>query len=229
MKPCILLAEDEPGLILTLTDRLEAEGFDVNVVTNGELAVDRVKEHTFSIILLDVMMPKKNGFDTCRDIRALGIKTPILLLTAKGQIIDKVLGLKLGADDYLTKPFDMMELLARIEALIRRSQPDERKSSGDHFQFDEVVVNFRAATVMNNGELLSLTAQEFRLLKYFIEHKNAALSRDELLNEVWGYGANLTTRTVDVHVAWLRQKLEINSKVPNRIITVHGIGYKFVY
>lgn len=223
----VLLIEDEPGLVMTLTDRLTSENYAVTSARDGESGEVRAAEGSFDVIVLDVMLPKKNGFDVCRDLRQRGIETPILMLTARGQIVDKVVGLKLGADDYLTKPFEMLELLARIEALLRRS-PSRSQASGDGYNFGDVRVDFRRAEVERAGVAVELSAKEFQLLKYFIEHREAVVSRDELLNEVWGYDAMPTTRTVDVHVAWLRQKLETNPRHPQYILTVHGLGYKFV-
>jgi two-component system alkaline phosphatase synthesis response regulator PhoP len=225
MSKRILLVEDEPGLVMTLSDRLTSEGYSVESVRDGEMGLDRASAGGFDLILLDVMLPRKNGFDVCRDLRQRGVNTPVLMLTARGQLVDKVVGLKLGADDYLTKPFEMMELLARVEALLRRAPA---VISPDTYQFANIQVDFRRAEVVRDGTPLELSAKEFQLLRYFIEHREATLSRDELLNEVWGYDAMPTTRTVDVHVAWLRQKLEPNPKHPQLILTVHGLGYKFV-
>ena len=223
----ILLVEDEEGLILTLTDRLQNEGFDVKSAADGEAGLNLALSENFDLIILDVMLPKKNGYDVCRDLRQKEINTPILMLTAKGETIDKVLGLKLGADDYLTKPFEMMELLARIEALLRRS-PQTSNRSPDAFRFGDVSIDFRRAEVLKNNQPLELSAIEFKLLQFLIENRGAVHSRDKLLDEVWGYDAMPSTRTVDVHVAWLRQKLEPNPKHPQFIQTVHGLGYKFV-
>lgn len=222
----ILLVEDEEGLILTLTDRLESEGFAVTSATDGEAGLALALDGHFDLIILDVMLPKKNGFDVCRDLRRKNIETPVLMLTAKGETIDKVLGLKLGADDYLTKPFEVMELLARIEALLRRSPQTTQKSAGS-FRFGAVSVDFRRAEVFRENEAVELSALEFKLLQYLIEHRGEVLRRDELLDEVWGYDAMPSTRTVDVHIAWLRQKLEENPRYPSFIQTVHGLGYKF--
>jgi len=223
----ILLVEDEAGLIITLTDRLQSEGFNVKTATDGEAGLSLALAENFDLIILDVMLPKKNGYDVCRDLRQKEINTPILMLTAKGETIDKVLGLKLGADDYLTKPFEMMELLARVEALLRRS-PQTNQNSPDAFRFGDVSIDFRRAEVLKNNEPLELSAIEFKLLQFLIENRGAVHSRDKLLDEVWGYDAMPSTRTVDVHVAWLRQKLETNPKHPQYIQTVHGLGYKFV-
>lgn len=222
----ILLVEDEPGLVLTLTDRLHNEGYAVESSAAGDAGLERAAADPFDLIILDVMLPRKSGFDVCRDLRQRGISTPILMLTARGQTVDKVVGLKLGADDYLTKPFEMIELLARIEALLRRAPAAPDGASA--YQFGPVRVDFRGAEVVRDGKPVTLSAREFQLLRYFIAHRGATLSRDQLLNEVWGYEAMPTTRTVDVHVAWLRQKLEENPKYPQFILTVHGLGYKFV-
>jgi two-component system alkaline phosphatase synthesis response regulator PhoP len=225
----LLLVEDEPGLIMTLTDRLLAEGYEVESAVDAPTGLETASAGNFDAILLDVMLPGGNGLDICRTLRQRGVQTPILMLTAKGQVVDRVVGLKLGADDYLVKPFEMAELLARVEALLRRSgTASAATSTGEAFRFGDISVDFRRAEVIKGGQTLDLSAREFKLLKYFIEHRGAALSRDELLNEVWGYNAMPSTRTVDVHVAWLRQKLEDNPRHPQYIITVHGLGYKFV-
>lgn len=223
----ILLIEDEPGLIMTLTDRLTSENYSVASVRDGEAGLERASTEPFDAVILDVMLPRKNGFDVCRDLRQLGIQTPILMLTARGQVVDKVVGLKLGADDYLTKPFEMIELLARVEALLRRA-PVAVPPSSDVYQFGPNRIDFRRAEVDRDGNRIVLSAKEFQLLRYFVEHREATISRDELLNEVWGYDAMPSTRTVDVHVAWLRQKLEPNPRHPQFLLTVHGMGYKFV-
>jgi len=221
----LLLIEDEPGLVLTLRDRLTREGYALESCVDGESGLERAARESFDLVLLDVMLPRLNGFDVLRELRKRGVDTPVIMLTAKGQVVDKVVGLKLGADDYVTKPFEMVELLARIEAKLRRAPAVAHRSEG--YQFDEVRVDFRRAEVMKSGEPLELSAREFQLLKYFIEHRGATLTREELLNEVWGYNAMPSTRTVDVHVAWLRQKIEPNPRHPQYILTVHGMGYKF--
>lgn len=223
----ILLVEDEAGLIITLTDRLQSEGFEVETAVDGETGLALALAESFDLIILDVMLPKKNGFDVCRDLRQKGISTPILMLTAKGEILDKVLGLKLGADDYLTKPFEVIELMARIEALLRRS-PNTNQNSIEAFRFGDVSIDFRRAVVKKETATIELSALEFKLLQYLIEHRGEVLKRDELLDEVWGYDAMPSTRTVDVHIAWLRQKLETNPKHPQFIQTIHGLGYKFI-
>src|SRR5437868_7088841 len=221
----ILLVEDEEGLILTLTDRLQSEGFDVKTATDGEAGLNLASAENFDLILLDVMLPKKNGYDVCRDLRQKGIGTPILMLTAKGETIDKVLGLKLGADDYLTKPFEVIELLARVEALLRRSP--QNTNGAEAFRFGTVTIDFKRAEVTRDSTPVDLSAMEFKLLQFLIENRGVVHSRDSLLDAVWGYDAMPTTRTVDVHIAWLRQKLEENARHPHFIQTVHGMGYKF--
>jgi DNA-binding response OmpR family regulator len=221
----LLLIEDEPGLVLTLRDRLTREGYALETCGDGESGLERASREPFDLVLLDVMLPRLNGFDVLRELRKRGAEVPVIILTAKGQVVDKVVGLKLGADDYITKPFEMIELLARIEAKLRRAPVVAHPSEGYHF--DDVRVDFRRAEVTKGGEPLDLSAREFQLLKYFIEHRGATLTRDELLNEVWGYSAMPSTRTVDVHVAWLRQKIEPNPRHPQYVLTVHGMGYKF--
>jgi two-component system alkaline phosphatase synthesis response regulator PhoP len=223
----VLLVEDEPGLQLALTDRLVAEGYRVETAGDGPTAIQRATSEPFDIILLDVMLPGRDGFDVAKTVRQQGVQTPILMLTARTQVVDRVVGLKLGADDYLTKPFEMVELLARIEALLRRA-PTTTGASLERYQFGNVLIDVRKAEVTRDGALVDLSAKEFHLLRYFIEHRGATLSREELLTEVWGYQATPSTRTVDVHVAWLRQKLEPNPRLPQYVLTVHGLGYKFV-
>ena len=173
------------------------------------------------------MLPRMHGYDVCREVRKRGVTTPILMLTARGQVVDKVVGLKLGADDYLTKPFETIELMARLEALLRRA-PSAGEPGGDTYRFGDVRVDLRRAEVSRSGRPVELSAREFKLLRYFIEHRGATLSRESLLSEVWGYDETPLTRTVDVHVAGLRQKIESNPKAPEHLLTIHGLGYKFV-
>ncbi len=226
MSQRILLVEDEEGLRITLRDRLTGEGYEVETAADGSLGFERAVSGGFDLILLDVMLPAKSGIDVCRDLRRQGSQTPILMLTAKSQTIDKILGLKIGADDYLTKPFEMLELLARIEALLRRSQGSPQ-AQPEKYEFGAVRVDLRGTRVFHGEEELSLSAKEFQLLQYFIEHRGETLARDKLLEEVWGYQSAPSTRTVDVHVAWLRQKIEPDPKKPQWIVTVHGLGYRF--
>jgi len=224
MNENILLVEDEQALRMTLSDRLRSEGYVVDFSPDGEQGFEKATNLPFDLIILDIMLPRRSGLDVCRDIRLAGLATPILLLTARGQIVDKVAGLKLGADDYVTKPFDTLELMARIEALLRRAPT--RTSQGLH-QFGSIRADIRGTQVMREGKPVYLSAREFQLLRYFTEHNGITLSRDEILREVWGYEVGTFTRTVDVHVAGLRQKLEKAPKKPELIITVPGIGYKF--
>jgi two-component system, OmpR family, alkaline phosphatase synthesis response regulator PhoP len=221
----LLLVEDEAGLVMTLTDRLTREGYAVETSADGESGLERAAAEAFDLVLLDVMLPRLGGFDVIRELRRRGNKTPVIMLTARGQVVDKVVGLKLGADDYVTKPFEMVELLARVEAKLRRT-PAVIHPAEEH-QFGDIRVDFRKAEATRAGEALELSAREFQLLRYFIEHRGATLSREELLNEVWGYNSMPSTRTVDVHVAWLRQKIEPNPRHPQFILTIHGLGYKF--
>jgi len=222
----ILVVEDEPGLVLTLTDRLRSEGYEVEAASDGEAGLVRARAGRFDLIVLDVMLPKKGGFDVCRDLRREGVHTPVLMLTARGQVADKVVGLKLGADDYVVKPFEMAELLARVEARLRR--PGSAPPAPSRYTFGEVNVDFRRAEVHRAGELVEVSAKELQLLRYFVEHRGATLSRQELLDRVWGYNSMPSTRTVDVHVAGLRRKLEPDPREPRYILTAHGLGYKFV-
>ena len=223
----LLLVEDEPGLVLTLVDRLGREGYSVASAQDGVTGLERALQEAFDLILLDVMLPKQNGFDVLRDLRLQGVDTPVIMLTARGQVVDKVVGLKLGADDYLTKPFEMMELLARVEARLRRAAPAATVDA-EAYRFGAIQVDFRKAEVTRDGAPVAFSAREYQLLRYFIEHRGATISRDELLNHVWGYNAMPNTRTVDVHVAWLRQKIEPNPRHPQYVLTAHGLGYKFV-
>ena len=226
-KLSVLIVEDEETLYIPLRDRLVSEGYAVSVATRSE-EVDRcLSDKAADLILLDVMLPGKNGFDICQELRQQGHQMPILMLTARGETVDKVVGLKLGADDYLTKPFEMAELLARIESLLRRTRPGFQAGAESH-RFGNIRVDFRSAQVFKDEVPVLVSALEFRLLKYFIENEGALLSRDTLLDNVWGYDAMPFTRTVDAHVASLRQKIEPNPSKPRFILTAHGMGYRFV-
>ncbi len=221
----ILVVEDEVSLILTLGDRLRSEGYEVEAVEDGIEGWERARTGDFDLILLDVALPGRSGLDVCRDLRQEGVGTPILMLTARTQLTDKVVGLKIGADDYLTKPFDMIELLARVEALLRRTgRPLGGPTS---YAFGDIRIDTRSAEVKRGGETVEISSLEFKLLAYMVEKRGAVLSRDELLDKVWGYDATPTTRTVDVHVASLRQKIEPTPSHPRYILTVHGMGYRF--
>lgn len=221
----VLLIEDEQALRMTLSDRLAAEGYGVECSEDGLDGLKRATESAYDLILLDVMLPGKNGFEVCREIRQAGLLTPIIMLTARSSTEDKVVGLKIGADDYVPKPFDMMELMARIEALLRRA--NNKPVSLDVHHFGHLKVDFRGTEVSRNGTAIPLSAREYQLLRYLIEHRGTTLSRNQMLQEVWGYSADTFTRTVDVHVASLRQKLENDPKKPELILTVPGMGYKF--
>jgi two-component system alkaline phosphatase synthesis response regulator PhoP len=226
MKKEILLIEDEPGLAATLQGRLQGEGYSVEIAPDAEAGLERATRSYFDLIILDVMSPGRSGLEVCRELRQQMITAPIVMLSARSQTIDKVLGLKIGADDYVTKPFDMLELLARIEAHLRRA-PSGNGKPGAICQFGPIRVDFRRAEVFRHGSPVALSAREFQLLKYFIEHRGATLSRKELLKEVWGYSGVPSTRTVDVHVFTLRRKLETDPRNPQLIRTIMGLGYKF--
>jgi two-component system alkaline phosphatase synthesis response regulator PhoP len=223
----ILVVEDEPGLRLAICDRLRAEGYDVASAADGDEGLRSASEQHFDLVVLDVMLPGRSGFDVVRDLRRRRVGSAVLMLTARGEVVDRVLGLKLGADDYLVKPFAMAELLARIEARLR-VPPAAQAGARDAYRFGDVHVDFRRAEVSRDGRPVELSAKELQLLRYFVEHRGAALTRDELLNDVWGQDAMPSTRTVDVHVAELRRKLEPDPHRPRYLVTLHRIGYKFV-
>lgn len=227
MSARILIVEDEPGLVLTLTDLLAAEGYEVDSAQDGMTGLRKALEGQFDLVVLDVMLPGKNGFDVCRELRQQGRDTAVLMLTARGQVVDRVVGLKLGADDYLAKPFDPAELTARIEALLRRAG---RNTYGPpaRFQFGDVAADFDHGVVTRGGQPVPMAGKELQLLRYLVEHRGQTVSREQLLEAVWEYSAGVTSRTVDVHIAWLRQKLEENPQSPRWIHTVRGVGYRFV-
>jgi len=226
MSSRILLVEDEPGLVLTLTDLLTAEGFEVESATDGLKGLSRASAEPFDLVVLDVMLPGKNGWEVCRELRQRGRDCAILMLTAKSQLTDRVVGLKLGADDYLTKPFEPPELLARIEALLRRVRR-ERVPAVVRFQFGNVEVDFERGDVRKLGAPINLAGKELELLRYLVDHRGKVVSREELLEAVWEYQPGVSSRTIDVHVAWLRQKLEDAPQSPRFIHTVRGVGYRF--
>jgi len=223
----ILLIEDEPELAATLQDRLQCEGYSVEVAPRGEAGLERATRDYFDLIILDIALPGKSSLEVCRELRQQLITVPVLMLSARDQTIDKILGLKIGADDYVTKPFDMLELLARIEAHLRRATIGTGRP-GAIYQFGPIRVDFRRAEVFRHGSPVALSAREFQLLRYFIEHRGAALSRKELLKEVWGYAGAPSTRTVDVHVFTLRRKLESDPSHPQFVQTIMRFGYKFL-
>ena len=227
MSARILLVEDEPGLSLTLVDLLTNEGYQVEAAMDGSAGLDRAAHGGFDLVVLDLMLPRMNGLEVCRELRRRGKDVAILMLTAKSQLTDRVVGLKLGADDYLTKPFEPPELLARIEALLRRTKRDKLAPLAS-FQFDDIAIDFERNQVTRGGVPVSLAAKELELLRYLIERRGNVVSRDELLEGVWEYQPGVSSRTIDVHVAWLRQKLEENPQSPRHIHTVRGVGYRFV-
>lgn len=221
----VAVIEDEDIIRKSVAMNLELEGFEVVTAADGEEGIKLVNDRKPDIIIMDVMMPRKDGLQTCRELRTAGISTPLILLTARSSEVDKVLGLDLGADDYLAKPFGMLELLARVKALLRRVQ---RVTSVDEIRFSDVVVDFKAYRAVKNEQPIDLSAREYRLLRYLVVKQGNVVTRDELLDEVWGYNSYPTTRTVDNHIARLRQKIEANIDEPQHILTVHGVGYKFV-
>jgi two-component system alkaline phosphatase synthesis response regulator PhoP len=225
MNENLLLVEDEQALRAALEVRLHAEGYVVDTAKDGEEGLEKATNLPFDLIILDVMLPYRNGLDVCRSVRQLGVATPILILSVRDQIVDKVVGLNLGADDYMTKPFEAAELIARVQALLRRVPI--RIGQGVH-QFGSIRVDVRRAEVIRDGKPIYLTAREFQLLCYLIERTGSTVPRTELLQSLWGYDAGAFTRTVDTHVASLRQKLEDNPGRPELILTTPGVGYKFV-
>ena len=229
MNENILIVEDEEELCLTLGDRLRSEGYVVDFAADGKAGFEKATQFPFHLIILDIMLPLLSGLDLCTEIRRAGLSTPILLLTARSQTIDKVVGLKLGADDYVTKPFDTFELMARIEVLLRRAPIRKEPAPAvapNLYRFGRFVLDSHRTEVTREGKRINLTAGEFRLLQYFVEHQGITLSREELLREVWGHKSGTFTRTVDMHVASLRQKLERSPKRPEMIITNPGYGYR---
>jgi two-component system alkaline phosphatase synthesis response regulator PhoP len=228
MKPRILIVEDEEALRIALSDRLVLEHYEVECAADGETGYQTALREKFDLIILDVMLPRKRGLDVCRDLRQAGLVVPIIMLTARAETIDKVLGLKIGADDYVTKPFEMVELLARIEAQLRRPTTLASPANEQIVEFGGVRVDLPGTSVTKNDKVVPLSAREFQLLRYFIQHPGTTLSREVLLKEVWGYNSEAFTRTVDVHVASIRQKLETDPKKPALFVTVLGLGYKFV-
>ncbi|HZQ67171.1 MAG TPA: response regulator transcription factor [Terriglobales bacterium] len=224
--PKILIVEDEPNMVSGLRDNFEFEGYEVITAGDGVAGLQRALSDSPDLVVLDVMMPRMSGLDVCKQLKAKRPSVPIIMLTARGQELDKVVGLELGADDYVTKPFSIRELLARVKAVMRRAQtvPKER----DRYSFADVEVNLRSCQVSRAGRDLEFSSKEFELLKYFVCHPGETLSRDRLLEEVWGYDKFPTTRTVDAHIVRLRQKLEPRPEEPRFILTVHGTGYKFV-
>jgi len=222
----ILIFEDEPDMATGLRDNLEFEGYDVRIARDGEEALESAAAVVPNLILLDLMLPRRNGLDVCRELRRRGIHVPIIMLTARGQETDKVVGLEIGADDYVTKPFSVRELMARVHVQLRRSASENAPI--DDFRFGEVELDFRRQYAAKAGKMLHLTAREFDILRYFAQRRGETVSRDELLDKVWGLRAYPLSRTVDNHIAKLRQKIERLPAEPEYLITVHGLGYKFL-
>jgi two-component system, OmpR family, alkaline phosphatase synthesis response regulator PhoP len=220
----ILFVEDEHAFAIGVIDRLRADGYDVRWESNGSAGYQAACANTFDLILLDVSLPGKNGFDICRDLRRDGVSAPVLVLTARGEVIDRVLGLKLGADDYVQKNCEPIELMARVEAMLRRSQPSV--TSPEIACFGDIRVDFRQHDVSRAGSTVVLTPMEFRLLEYLLERRGNVVTREELLENVWSADGGMLSRTVDVHVAGLRKKIEADSRYPRFLLTIKGAGYK---
>lgn len=224
--PRILIVEDEPNMRMGLKDNLEFDGYEIECADNGQDGLNKILNDNYDLALLDVMMPKMSGFDVCKKAREKGNKTPIILLTAKGEEVDKVIGLELGADDYVTKPFSLRELIARIKAILRRS---EKKTSGiEIINIGKLEINFASYNAFDNGKPIQMSHKEFELLKFLYDRINQTVSRDDLLKNVWGQEFLTTTRTIDNFIVKLRQKVEEDSNNPKIILTVHGIGYKLL-
>ncbi|HVQ38692.1 MAG TPA: response regulator transcription factor [Pyrinomonadaceae bacterium] len=225
-KTRILIVEDEPAMVAGLRDNFEYEGYDVISAADGVAGLERALADDPDLVVLDVMMPRMSGLDVCKQLKSKKPSLPIIMLTARGQEIDKVVGLELGADDYVTKPFSIRELMARVKAVLRRASA--HIPAAEVYRFSDVEVNIRSNEVRRGGQPVELSAKEFALLAYFVAHPVETLSRDRLLDAVWGYENYPNTRTVDTHIVHLRQKLEPNPEEPRFILTVHGTGYKFV-
>lgn len=221
----ILIVEDEPSMRLGLKDNLEFEGYEVEFAEDGETGLKKILENKHNLVILDVMLPKLSGFDVCRKAREHGIKTPIILLTAKGEEVDKVIGLELGADDYITKPFSLRELLARVKAVLRRSSDVTME---EVVRIGKLEIHFATYNAFDEGKQVQMSHKEFELLKYLWQNKNKNVTRDDLLKNVWGQDVFTTTRTIDNFIVKLRQKIEADPNDPKVILTVHGIGYKLI-
>ena len=224
----ILIVEDEPAMQLGIKDNLEFEGYEVDIVGDGKAGLDKILTNAFDLVVLDVMLPSMSGFDVCKSVRKEGNNTPIILLTARGEEIDKVLGLELGADDYMTKPFSIRELMARIKANLRRSGVRDNSSNDPNITIGKLTLDFAAYKASEENEEVKLSHKEFEILKYLYDNKNKVVSRYDLLENVWGYDEQPTTRTVDNFIVRLRSKVEQDHNNPKVIITVHGTGYKMI-
>ncbi|HZI20266.1 MAG TPA: response regulator transcription factor [Pyrinomonadaceae bacterium] len=221
----VLIVEDDQAMAVALRDGFSYEGYNVQVARDGQTGLRLASERGLDLVILDVMLPRMSGLDVCRQLRSEGNSTPIIMLTARGQEIDKVLGLKTGADDYVTKPFSFLELMARVEAVLRRATKTADEVEGA--QFGDVEINFKTFEAKKGGRAIELSPREYKMMRYFVEHRGEVVTRDELLDHVWGYTGLPLTRTVDMHIAKLRQKIEDTPGDPRHIITVHRVGYKF--
>jgi len=224
----ILIVDDEPSMRMGLKDNLEFEGYQVDTAEDGVKGLEKMINNKFDLVLLDVMMPNMSGLDVCKSVREKGVGTPIILLTAKGEEIDKVLGLELGADDYITKPFSVRELMARIKAVLRRGGTKGGTDIPDKLLIGNLELKFSSYTAQANGQSVKMSHKEFEILQYLWQHRNDTVSRYDLLEDIWGYDESPTTRTVDNFILKLRQKVEDNPNEPRIILTVHGVGYKLV-
>jgi two-component system alkaline phosphatase synthesis response regulator PhoP len=225
-KSKVLIVEDEPDMILGLKDNFEFEGYEVITAADGPAGLDRARATKPDLVILDIMLPKLSGLEVCKTLRGEGFENPIIMLTARGQEIDKVVGLELGADDYVTKPFSIRELLARVRAILRRTEGKKKRL--ERYRFADVDLDFEVYRAKKGDEALDLSPREFELLRYLIERKGETVSRDRLLEDVWGYESYPSTRTVDTHIAKLRAKIGDSGSEPRYILTIHGSGYKFV-
>jgi two-component system alkaline phosphatase synthesis response regulator PhoP len=222
----ILIIEDEPDMVLGLKDNFEFEGYEVITASDGAAGLERARSQKPDLVVLDIMLPKLSGLEVCKILRGEGFETPIIMLTARGQEIDKVVGLELGADDYVTKPFSIREVLARVRAILRRTDGAKKRLS--RYRFADVELDFETYVAKKGGETLELSPREFDLLRYLIERKGETVTRDRLLEDVWGYDSYPSTRTVDTHIAKLRAKIGDSGTEPRYVLTIHGAGYKFV-
>ena len=225
----ILIVEDEAPMLQGLKDNLEFEGYSVDTAADGQTGQDKILNNPYDLVLLDVMLPFVSGFDVCKNARKAGIETPIILLTAKGEEIDKVIGLELGADDYITKPFSLRELLARIKAILRRASSNQENNSGEKdITLGRLTINFKNYEASEKGRPVKMTHKEFEIIAFLYKNANKTIDRDELMSKVWGIDYEITTRTVDNFILKLRQKIETDTNNPKFILTVHGVGYKLI-